>query len=639
MGEKEVFIYSLNFDNEELILKMSKEDNNIRFSLEKSNGDKYSILIISSQIKEVYKAFHTSMTLNELLIFLHNTIESGNISLIKDENDKSIELKFKIKSGKNYQQFGVKLKLENKNKNLLKKRDERIIKENNKNSLPAKFDYGGNIEAEKKYGKSTKNTTEYNKPIVQPNYNQPVMQFEYIEPILQMHYPDGTTKSLPLPPRIQTIDGQIPNIDDAQFKMIQQEMNKYMGNQIQNINSSKYSMQSVPVKNGYYSVENEINNNGEKSKFSTFSVKGRPIVFPEQKFINKNSNLGRSNNIIEYLPNIIHQAKINFSQDNQSYSHRQSNINYNNFISKNNTNSFNYQTNSKYQVPNYMQNKTSYNRNQAYSQSKKNNYNNQLPNYQYHNNYSNLQHLDHSFDQVISSQIRSQTTLQQKKFKKYNIRENIPNKGKSNKNYKINKGEKELKGMENDIERLYRTEEGLIIFRNGILKGIINKYAEIDDVVSRIQDIILKGAKFNLLYKATFHGDKSSIFHEKCNKHPMTLVLVETDKGIRFGGFTRKTWDGNCEKKKDNDAFVFNVNKNTIFEIVPNQPAIGCYPKCGPVFLGCQIRIYNDFFIKGGSTCHRGLNYKTNKDFELNNGEQTYIVKDIEVYDIEAIDV
>ena len=440
MGEKEVFIYSLNFDNEELILKMSKEDNNIRFSLEKSNGDKYSILIISSQIKEVYKAFHTSMTLNELLIFLHNTIESGNISLIKDENDKSIELKFKIKSGKNYQQFGVKLKLENTNKNLLKKRDERIIKENNKNSLPAKFDYGGNIEAEKKYGKSTKNTTEFNKPIVQPNYNQPVMQFEYIEPILQMHYPDGTTKSLPLPPRIQTIDGQIPNIDDAQFKMIQQEMNKYMGNQIQNINSSKYSMQSVPVKNGYYSVENEINNNGEKSKFSTFSVKGRPIVFPEQKFINKNSNLGRSNNIIEYLPNIIHQAKINFSQDNQSYSHRQSNINYNNFISKNNTNSFNYQTNSKYQVPNYMQNKTSYNRNQAYSQSKKNNYNNQLPNYQYHNNYSNLQHLDHSFDQVISSQIRSQTTLQQKKFKKYNIRENIPNNGKLNKNYKKNKG-------------------------------------------------------------------------------------------------------------------------------------------------------------------------------------------------------
>ena len=53
----------------------------------------------------------------------------------------------------------------------------------------------------------------------------------------------------------------------------------------------------------------------------------------------------------------------------------------------------------------------------------------------------------------------------------------------------------------------------------------------------------------------------------------------------------------------------------------------------------CQIRIYNNFFTKGGSTCFKGLNYKTTNDYELNNGEQTYIVKDIEVYNIETIDI
>ena len=134
-------------------------------------------------------------------------------------------------------------------------------------------------------------------------------------------------------------------------------------------------------------------------------------------------------------------------------------------------------------------------------------------------------------------------------------------------------------------------------------------------------------------------GDKASIFHEKCDNHPMTLVLVETTKGIRFGGFTRKSWEGRCLKKTDNDAFVFSIDKNKIYDIVLNEPAVGAYPKFGPVFFGCQIRIYNECFTKGGSTCYRGLNYKTTKDFELNNGEQTYIVKDIEVYDIEAIDV
>ena len=119
----------------------------------------------------------------------------------------------------------------------------------------------------------------------------------------------------------------------------------------------------------------------------------------------------------------------------------------------------------------------------------------------------------------------------------------------------------------------------------------------------------------------------------------MSLVLVETDKDVRFGGFTTKSWKGNCVKKKDNSAFVFNLDNNKIYDVIPNEPAVGCYPKFGPVFFGCQIRIYDDFFTKGGSTCHKGLNYKTRKDFELNNGEQTYLIKDIEVYGIETIEI
>ena len=70
-----------------------------------------------------------------------------------------------------------------------------------------------------------------------------------------------------------------------------------------------------------------------------------------------------------------------------------------------------------------------------------------------------------------------------------------------------------------------------------------------------------------------------------------------------------------------------------------NEPAIGCYPKFGPVFFGCQIRVYDDFFTKGGTTCLKGLNYNTTKDFELNNGERNFVVKDMEVYGIETIDI
>lgn len=41
-----------------------------------------------------------------------------------------------------------------------------------------------------------------------------------------------------------------------------------------------------------------------------------------------------------------------------------------------------------------------------------------------------------------------------------------------------------------------------------------------------------------------------------------------------------------------------------------------------------------DFFKKGGTTINKGLKYKTKYDFELNNEEQTYIVKENEVYDV-----
>jgi hypothetical protein len=188
-------------------------------------------------------------------------------------------------------------------------------------------------------------------------------------------------------------------------------------------------------------------------------------------------------------------------------------------------------------------------------------------------------------------------------------------------------------------EQLFRTEDGRVIFRNGLLNGIIKKYSEINNVVNKIQEKLQKGVKFKILFKAIEMGDRANIFHQKCDNVEMSLVIIETDKGVRFGGFTTKSWEGNCVQKIDNDAFVFSVDKKKIYDVITNEPAMGCYPKFGPVFFGCQIRIYDNFFKKESTTCHRRLNFRTTQDYELNNGEQSFFVKDIEVYGIEAIDV
>ena len=675
MGEHEVYEYSLNSGQNEQILKMTTLGKYICFILENKNEQKFTAYVTLKQLKDACKAFNTIKTLNELLIILHNNIEAQNITLLEDDQGTSIELKFTIilASG-NFPPFSINLELEDDN-SLKGKKEERNI-------LPAKFDYRGNVEAEKKYGKTTQNTTEYNEPIVQPNYKKPIVQLEYIEPILQVHYPDGTIKSKTLPARIQTVDGQIPDIDETQFKRIQEEMNRHMANQ----EGSKYSSRTVVVKDNNENIlasiadaadKDENNNEGEnalKSKYSTFSVPAKPIIYPEQKFIKqdynqkKYTNYTQKNNIIEYAPNIINQNEYN----NINY-YTQSNLNnkYDYFFSQGISYTSNYENNNNYSNNLSGSYQNSYyieNNNNLFNQNQYQSIQYQPQNYQYQNNYysssypqSFPQQFEQAFAEVIplnpiqeylqsQMQIESQTQpeqFQQKETQEVQNEENneeeneiIENKGEiEDAGEEGEQEEEQNQNVQNDVEQVFRTEEGLIIFRNGILKSIIQKYAEIDNVVTRIQDVLLKGAKFNLLYKATMHGDKASVFHEKCDNQPRSLVIVETDKGIRFGGFTTKSWEGHCAKKIDNDAFVFSVDKNKIFDIVINEPAVGAYPKFGPVFFGCQIRIYNDFFTKGGSTCYRGLNYKTTQDFELNNGEQKYIVKDIEVYGIETTDV
>ena len=606
MVEHELFEYRLNSNEKEQSLKLSIKGNKIYMVIENKAGNKesYSALVTYSQLKQVCKAFLLTKNIKEAIIILNNTIESGNIILTQDELGSSIDLKFYVKSGsKKYPPFAVNLALKNKNQFKGKTFG------NNIEVLPVQFDYGGNFEAQLKYGKIPKNTTEYAKPIVDKDFKQPILSLEYVEPILQVHYPDGTTKTTPLSPKIKTIDGKLPDIDEEQFKYIREQMNKNISNQSnyqfqyqnmdnQRSNPTNYSFQTMPIKyNNNNFIQNSVNYNNynynqiingnfngdlmKKSLYSTYTAPNKSAMFLGKEYINSNYNYFKNNN----------------------------------------------------NIPNY------YNLN--------NNQISTLP-----------QEMEQDFAEVIplgtKEELQGQILPQEigiKDEENNMIEQNEYNENNEENqieqhNYEIQPQNKEIEENEDyeqtpeeDFETLYRTEEGLIIFRNGILKGIVHKYAEISKVVDKIQKKLLKGAKFHLLYKATLHGDKSSEFHEKCDNHQMTLVLIETDKGVRFGGFTTKTWDGHCVKKIDNDAFVFSIDNNEIFDIIRNEPAIGCYPKFGPVFFGCQIRIYNNFFTEGGSTCYQGLNYKTKKDFELNNGEQTYIVKDIEVYDIESIDI
>ena len=166
------------------------------------------------------------------------------------------------------------------------------------------------------------------------------------------------------------------------------------------------------------------------------------------------------------------------------------------------------------------------------------------------------------------------------------------------------------------------------------VKGeIIHDMKELEMIARKINKTNKK-LSLNLLYKATADSDKAEAFHEKCDEARSTLVLIETDKGKRFGGFTTCSWRGDCIDKKDEDAFIFSLDKLKTYDNIHGEDAIGCYPKFGPIFLGCQIRIYDNAFTKPGTTFQKGLNFNTEEDYELTDGDRTFNIKEIEVYEV-----
>ena len=203
--------------------------------------------------------------------------------------------------------------------------------------------------------------------------------------------------------------------------------------------------------------------------------------------------------------------------------------------------------------------------------------------------------------------------------------------------YKINESQfqKYLNQKQNNDIKL--EDEMLTIqdTRLEIVKGDIIQNVKELELLSRKISKNNQKITFDLLYKATIDSDKAEAFHRKCDSAKSTIILVKSENGKRFGGYTTCDWRGNSIEKKDDNAFIFSLDKMAIYDIIPGEMAIGCYPDYGPVFLGCQIRIYNEFFTRGGTTFEKGTNYATEEDYELTGGLKKFEVKEIEVYSVE----
>ena len=169
--------------------------------------------------------------------------------------------------------------------------------------------------------------------------------------------------------------------------------------------------------------------------------------------------------------------------------------------------------------------------------------------------------------------------------------------------------------------------------------NIINEFNEINfEFVKKRLESINKDKKLNLLmlYSAKINGDKCQKFHQLCDNHHNTLILIKTDKNNIFGGFAGKTWNSwELGRKKDIKSFLFSLNKKKIYNSNPDSKFhLYCSENDGPCFYAFSVE---DFCLKNGGSCDEV--YKCNydsfeNDFELNDGIKKFNISELEVYEV-----
>jgi hypothetical protein len=239
----------------------------------------------------------------------------------------------------------------------------------------------------------------------------------------------------------------------------------------------------------------------------------------------------------------------------------------------------------------------------------------------------------------IKKDLNEIETIYQKRFKK--IIEEIKNKKNIMDLYNLEMKKKIKIMSERAYKHVLPSNNVLEEKENGfeIKSKIINKKEDYNLINDQLKEIYNSNndIKYELLYRASEDGPFGKIFKKKCSKIKKTLIVVETKKNKKFGGFTEAVWDDSGKNYKDEKTFCFSFNENTIYTIKKYADSISCQSDFGPIF--CNMFAISDKFASDGGYANsldlEALYYnKVKKDFEL-TGEEFFQIQELEAFKIQ----
>ena len=200
----------------------------------------------------------------------------------------------------------------------------------------------------------------------------------------------------------------------------------------------------------------------------------------------------------------------------------------------------------------------------------------------------------------------------------------------NNLNEKVNKHEERINLLEERIKKLEEKEKDEKLIKSDIIKS----KDEIDLLNKWINN---KNNTFSLIYKGSRDGDTYDNFHEKCDNKGPTIMIIKTDDGEIFGGYTEKSWNKNNSMIPSPESFLFNLNKKKKYFINGNGYIIS-EKSYGQTGFGdanyYEFYFYNNYLTADKKSLISGCSSYNFKSLEISGGKKDFHIKEMEVYKI-----
>ena len=200
-------------------------------------------------------------------------------------------------------------------------------------------------------------------------------------------------------------------------------------------------------------------------------------------------------------------------------------------------------------------------------------------------------------------------------------------------NSEINKRLDALENWKNEIVKKKIEKE-----KEKFNSKIMNTKEQINLIKNKFRNRGKDIQRLNLLFSSSKDGDLSQTVHNKIDGKNNILLLIETVKGRKFGGYTNIGFDSSNQCKNDDEAFLISFDKLKTYDNIKGNCAICCCNSKLPYFFSNygnhNIRLDNKFFSNVGYTTKKGDCYQTTEDYELNGGEEKFTVKELEYFQI-----